>query len=102
MVDCLQFDSFLFVRMKEQRLMKSSEGAPEILSWVNKSRKIEEKRNVEKEKAMQLSKNFEEQVAGTLCLFSFKISLIILLLCLMNDKSKILIRNLFAETGQHE
>lgn len=69
--------------MKEQRLTKSTEGAPEILSWVNKSRKIEEKRNAEKEKALQLSKIFEEQVA---CLFSFKISLIVLLLCLMNDE----------------
>lgn len=57
---------FLYVRMKEQRLMKSSEGAPEILSWVNKSRKIEEKRNAEKEKALQLSRIFEEQVALTL------------------------------------
>ncbi|KAL1547927.1 ESCRT II complex subunit Dot2 [Salvia divinorum] len=48
-------------KMKEERLMKTSEGAPEILSWVSKSRKIEEKRNAEKEKALQLSRIFEEQ-----------------------------------------
>ncbi|XP_042055404.1 SART-1 family protein DOT2-like isoform X2 [Salvia splendens] len=48
-------------KMKEERLMKKSEGAPDILSWVNKSRKIEEKRNAEKEKALQLSRIFEEQ-----------------------------------------
>ncbi|KAL8492745.1 hypothetical protein ACS0TY_024082 [Phlomoides rotata] len=48
-------------KIREERLTKSSEGASDILSWVNKSRKIEEKRNAEKEKAMQLSKIFEEQ-----------------------------------------
>ncbi|KAH6825411.1 SART-1 family [Perilla frutescens var. hirtella] len=48
-------------KMREQRLMKSSEGAPEILSWVSRSRKIEEKRIAEKEKALQLSRIFEEQ-----------------------------------------
>lgn len=81
LLDCLPVDFFFIVRMKEQRLTKSTEGAPEILSWVNKSRKIEEKRNAEKEKALQLSKNFEEQVVETLCLFSFMISLVVLLLC---------------------
>lgn len=81
LLDCLPVDFFFIVRMKEQRLTKSTEGAPEILSWVNKSRKIEEKRNAEKEKALQLSKIFEEQVVETLCLFSFKISLVVLLLC---------------------
>ncbi|KAG8376347.1 hypothetical protein BUALT_Bualt09G0053700 [Buddleja alternifolia] len=48
-------------KMKEERLMKSSEGASEVLSWVNRSRKLEEKRNAEKDKALQLSKIFEEQ-----------------------------------------
>lgn len=47
--------------MREERLIKSSEGASEVLSWVNKSRKLEEKR-AEKQKALQLSKVFEEQV----------------------------------------
>lgn len=56
--------------MKEERLMKTSEGASDILSWVNKSRKIEEKRNTEKEKALQLSRIFEEQVTLALCLIS--------------------------------
>lgn len=48
--------------MKEERLKKTSEGSSDILSWVNKSRKIEEKRNAEKERALQLSRVFEEQV----------------------------------------
>ncbi|KAL6560114.1 hypothetical protein OROHE_006352 [Orobanche hederae] len=47
-------------KMREERL-KSSEGASEVLAWVSKSRKLEEKRNTEKEKARQLSKIFEEQ-----------------------------------------
>ncbi|KAI3512108.1 hypothetical protein L1887_19304 [Cichorium endivia] len=49
------------MRMKEERLKKKSEGGSDILSWVSKSRKIEEKRLSEKEKALQLSKMFEEQ-----------------------------------------
>ncbi|KAF5725664.1 SART-1 family protein DOT2 [Tripterygium wilfordii] len=49
------------VRMREEREKKRAEGASEILSWVNKSRKLEEKKNDEKEKALQLSKVFEEQ-----------------------------------------
>lgn len=48
-------------KMKEERLKKKSEGSLEVLSWVSKSRKLEEKRNAEKEKALQLSKIFEEQ-----------------------------------------
>lgn len=51
--------------MKEERL-KKSEGASEVLSWVNKSRKLEEKRNAERERALQLSKIFEEQVSFNL------------------------------------
>lgn len=49
------------LKMKEERLKKKSEGASEVLSWVSKSRKIEEIRNAEKEKALQLSKIFEER-----------------------------------------
>lgn len=49
------------LRMKEERLKKTSEGASEILSWVHKSRKLEEKRTSEKQKALQRSKIFEEQ-----------------------------------------
>ncbi|GFY80530.1 SART-1 family [Actinidia rufa] len=48
-------------KMKEQRLQNKSEGDSEVLSWVNRSRKLEEKRISEKEKAMQLSRVFEEQ-----------------------------------------
>lgn len=48
--------------MKEERLKKKYEGASEISSWVSKSRKLEEKRTSEKEKALHLSKIFEEQV----------------------------------------
>ncbi|XWS10826.1 hypothetical protein CRYUN_Cryun38cG0031400 [Craigia yunnanensis] len=49
------------VRMKEERLKKKSEGVSEASAWVSRSRKLEEKRNTEKEKALQLSKIFEEQ-----------------------------------------
>lgn len=48
--------------MKEERLKKKSEGSSDILSWVSKSRKLEEKRNAEKERALQRSKFLEEQV----------------------------------------
>ena len=48
--------------MKEERVKRKSEGSSEVLSWVNSSRKVEEQRNAEKEKALQLSKIFEEQV----------------------------------------
>ncbi|KAK9269402.1 hypothetical protein L1049_001175 [Liquidambar formosana] len=47
--------------MKEERLKNKSEGIYEVLAWVNRSRKIEEKRYAEKEKALQLSMIFEEQ-----------------------------------------
>lgn len=43
-------------RMKETRTKRQSEAASEVLSWVNKSRKLE------KERVLQLSKIFEEQV----------------------------------------
>lgn len=49
--------------MKEERLKKNSEGVSEVLSWVNRSRKIEQIKNAEKKKALQLSKIFEEQVS---------------------------------------
>lgn len=48
--------------MKEERFKNKSEAASEVLAWVNRSRKLEEKKNAEKEKALQLSKIFEEQV----------------------------------------
>uniref|UniRef100_A0A5B6YXX9 Putative SART-1 family protein DOT2 n=1 Tax=Davidia involucrata TaxID=16924 RepID=A0A5B6YXX9_DAVIN len=47
-------------KMKEER-RKKSEAIPEVLQWVNRSRKLEEKKNTEKERALQLSKIFEEQ-----------------------------------------
>lgn len=46
--------------MKEDRLKKQTEES-EVLSWVKRSRKLEEKKLSEKEKALQLSKIFEEQ-----------------------------------------
>ncbi|KAG2721801.1 hypothetical protein I3760_02G098100 [Carya illinoinensis] len=49
------------LKKREERLNKKSEGVSEILSWVSRSRKLEDKRNAEKEKAFQLSKVFEEQ-----------------------------------------
>lgn len=56
-------------RMKETRLSKQSDGDSEIIAWVNKSRKLEEKKNAEREKALQLSKVFEEQVSFFLFIF---------------------------------
>ena len=47
--------------MKEERLKKSS-GDSEILSWVSKSRKLEVKRDIEREKATRFMKALEEQV----------------------------------------
>ncbi|XP_022717380.1 SART-1 family protein DOT2-like [Durio zibethinus] len=49
------------MRMKEERLKKKSEAVSEVSAWVGRSRKLEEKRNAGKEKALQLSKIFEEQ-----------------------------------------
>ncbi|MQL97089.1 hypothetical protein Taro_029777, partial [Colocasia esculenta] len=48
-------------KMKEVRLKKKSDGASEILSWINKSRKLDEKKITEKEKASRLMKALEEQ-----------------------------------------
>ncbi|KAL9223937.1 hypothetical protein vseg_000020 [Gypsophila vaccaria] len=48
-------------KMKEERLKRKSEGASEIMSWVNKSRKLEEKINFDRQKAKQRSKIFDEQ-----------------------------------------
>lgn len=48
-------------KMREERMKNSAEGASEVLSWVNRSRKLEQKRTSEKERALQLSKVFEEQ-----------------------------------------
>ncbi|KAF3457135.1 hypothetical protein FNV43_RR01792 [Rhamnella rubrinervis] len=49
------------LKMREERLKKKTDEVSEVLAWVNKSRKLEEKKNAEKEKALQLSKIFEEQ-----------------------------------------
>lgn len=49
------------LKMKEERLGRKSDSASEILSWVSKSRKIQEKRISEKEKALRRSKIFAEQ-----------------------------------------
>lgn len=48
--------------MKEERLKEKEEEDSEVLSWVSKSRKLEEKRNAEREKAIRLSQALEEQV----------------------------------------
>ncbi|GMH31515.1 hypothetical protein Nepgr_033358 [Nepenthes gracilis] len=49
------------LKMKEERVKKKSEGVSEILAWVDRSRKLEGKRNVEKEKAQHWSKILAEQ-----------------------------------------
>lgn len=48
--------------MREERLKKKTD-VSEVLAWVNRSRKLEGKKNAEKEKALHLSKIFEEQVS---------------------------------------
>ncbi|XP_019083840.1 PREDICTED: SART-1 family protein DOT2 isoform X2 [Camelina sativa] len=48
------------LKMREER-KKKAEDASDALSWVARSRKIEEKRNAEKQRAQQLSRIFEEQ-----------------------------------------
>uniref|UniRef100_A0A1J3IXY7 SART-1 family protein DOT2 n=1 Tax=Noccaea caerulescens TaxID=107243 RepID=A0A1J3IXY7_NOCCA len=48
------------LKMREER-KKKDEDASDALSWVARSRKIEEKRNAEKQRAHQLSRIFEEQ-----------------------------------------
>ncbi|ERM99245.1 SART-1 family protein DOT2 [Amborella trichopoda] len=48
-------------KMREERMKKKNEGVSEVSSWVNKSRKIEEKLSSEKEKALHLAKVFAEQ-----------------------------------------
>lgn len=69
----IEFD-VVFFRMKEERLKKKSEEPSDVLSWVSKSRKLEEKRNIEKERALYLSKVFEEQVSCFLDMFPYVIS----------------------------
>ena len=54
----------IFCRIREEKVKKNSEGESEILSWVNKSRKIEEHKSVEREKVAHLAKTFEEQVCN--------------------------------------
>lgn len=67
--------SLSFLRMKEERVKKKSEGASEVLSLVSRSRKLEEKKNSEKEKALLFSKMFEEQVS--LCLICVLLLLVL-------------------------
>lgn len=68
---------FFFLRMREER-KKKAEDASDALSWVARSRKIEEKRNAEKQRAQQLSRIFEEQVfppfLGHIISFCFSIN----------------------------
>lgn len=70
------FLNFIFLlRMKEERSKKKTEDVSEVLAWVNRSRKLVEKKNVVKERALQMSKKFEEQVNASssnlslLCIF---------------------------------
>lgn len=55
-------------------MKKKSEGGSDILSWVGKSRKLEEKKQTEKEKALHFSKKFEEQVSYILYVFMCKLA----------------------------
>ncbi|KAH7678895.1 U4/U6.U5 tri-snRNP-associated protein 1 [Dioscorea alata] len=49
------------MKMREERHKRKSDGSSEISAWVSKSRKLEENRNAEKEKAVRLSKILDEQ-----------------------------------------
>lgn len=72
----------VFYRMKQERLKKKASGESEILSWVNKSRKLEDKRTVEKQKASRLMKALEEQVMIVIMIFHrFSCQKIPFLLC---------------------
>jgi U4/U6.U5 tri-snRNP-associated protein 1 len=62
--------SGIYFRSKEERLNDTKQGGilddnggdGEILSWVGKSRKLDEKRQAEKEKALHRARALEEQV----------------------------------------
>nr|GEY23112.1 SART-1 family protein DOT2 [Tanacetum cinerariifolium] len=47
--------------MKKERMKRKSDDASDVVLWVSKSQKLEDKRNAEKEKALHFSKMFEEQ-----------------------------------------
>ncbi|KAK8946267.1 hypothetical protein KSP40_PGU006729 [Platanthera guangdongensis] len=49
------------IRIRDERMNGNSEAVSEVLSWVNKSRKLEEKRNSENEKAIALARKLDEQ-----------------------------------------
>ncbi|KAF2322444.1 hypothetical protein GH714_017074 [Hevea brasiliensis] len=46
----------------DERIKKNSEVGLEVLGWANRSHKLEEKKNAEKEKAKHLSQIFDEQM----------------------------------------
>nr|GFA73721.1 SART-1 family protein DOT2 [Tanacetum cinerariifolium] len=48
-------------QMKKERLKRKSDNASDVVLWVGKSQKLEDKRNAEKEKALHFLKMFEEQ-----------------------------------------
>ena len=48
----------IFCRIREEKVKKTSEGGSKFLSWVNKSRKIEEHKSAEREKVARLAKIF--------------------------------------------
>jgi hypothetical protein len=56
---------------KEGGILDGNDGASEILSWVGKSRKLDEKRQAEKEKALRLARALEEQVIIANCFWIY-------------------------------
>ncbi|XP_057984607.1 SART-1 family protein DOT2 [Hevea brasiliensis] len=48
--------------LEDERIKKNSEVGLEVLGWANRSHKLEEKKNAEKEKAKHLSQIFDEQM----------------------------------------
>uniref|UniRef100_A0A7N2LS66 Uncharacterized protein n=1 Tax=Quercus lobata TaxID=97700 RepID=A0A7N2LS66_QUELO len=56
-------------------VIRDTAGVSEVLSWVSRSRKLEEKRIAEKEKALRLSKIFLEQIICATSEYIYSITL---------------------------
>ena len=54
---------------KDGGILDGNDEASEILSWVGKSRKLDEKRKAEEEKALRRARALEEQVLRALFLY---------------------------------
>ena len=62
---CLMLGKYFFARMKEERSKTKTGDESDISSWVKKIRKIEAKKNAEKEKAFGVGECGEDGVNHT-------------------------------------